>query len=38
MTVAELEHRMSSAELAEWAAYFKIVNEERDKAMKEGSK
>jgi hypothetical protein len=33
MTVAELLERTSSAEIAEWGAYFNIVNEEKQKKL-----
>lgn len=32
MTVAELEERLSTSELFEWAEWFKIKNEENKKA------
>jgi len=36
MTVAELEQRLgNSYEMAEWAAYFKILKEQREKARAE---
>jgi len=33
MTVGELSERMSSRELAEWIAYFKIEASEREQAQ-----
>lgn len=35
MPVGEMLQRMSSSELTEWAAYFKLKNEEHDQAMRE---
>lgn len=35
MTVADLEERLGNVcELTEWAAYFRILNEEREKEEK----
>jgi len=35
MTVEELLKRISSRELTEWAAYFKIRHDEDEKAMRD---